>query len=157
MSVPDVRTLEIAIDSTYEAARKFENENENRSRLAQLMAIWVSGYLEVTCRDVLVTYVESTSNEIVASYVSQQLSRSRNPTTQEILKLVKHFDESRAKELKKFISQRGIRESVDSVVSLRNHIAHGRPMDATIEDVKKQFDDSRQLAEKLKELFDTGT
>lgn len=151
MSARNAQRLVLAIDSAYKDA--LGASEERQSRLAQLMAIWVSGYLEVICRDVLLTYVESTSNESIVRFVSQNLSRSRNPKTQEILKLVGSFDESRAKELEKFISQEGIKESVDSVVNLRNHIAHGHSVNATIETVKKQFDDSRQLAEKLKELF----
>lgn len=42
MSVRDARTLKLAIDSTYEAA--LVSSDENQTRLAQLMAIWVSGY-----------------------------------------------------------------------------------------------------------------
>lgn len=155
MSVRDARTLELAIDSTYEAALGFSDEN--RSRFAQLMIIWVSGYLEVTCRDVLLTYAERKSDESVARFVGQQLRRLRSPDTRAILNLVNSFDESRARELKEFISRERIRESVDGVVRLRNQIAHGRSMNATIETVKTQFDDSRQLAEKLKELFGADT
>ena len=150
MSVRDARTLEIAIDSTYEAALGFSDEN--RSRLAQLMTIWVSGYLEVTCRDVLLTYTERRSDEAVVRFVGKQLQRTRSPNTEEILNLVRSFDEDRFIELKEFVRGR-IKESVDSVVHLRNQIAHGRSMDATIETVKAQFEDSRQLAGKLKELF----
>lgn len=150
MSVRDARTLEIAIDSTYEAALEFSDENQ--SRLAQLMTIWISGYLEVTCRDVLLTYTEGKSDESVARFVSQNLQRMRSPNTEEILRLVRSFDENRANELKEFFQGR-IKESIDSVVHLRHQIAHGRSMNATIETVKTQFDDSKQLAEKLKELF----
>ena len=151
MSVRDALTLEIAIDSAYKAA--IDASHENRSRIAQLMAVWISGYLEVTCRDVLLTYAERRSDESVARFVGLQLRRLRSPNTRAILNLVDSFDESRAKELEKFISQKRIKESIDGVVALRNQIAHGISANTTITNVKIQFDDSRQLAEKLKELF----
>lgn len=154
MSVRDARTLKLAIDSTYEAA--LLSSDENQTRLAQLMAIWVSGYLEVTCRDVLLTYAEKNSDKRVARFVGQRLRRIRSADTEEILNLVRSFDKERAAELREFVRGR-IKESVDGVVNLRNQIAHGRSINATIETVKKQFDDSRQLAEKLKELFGADT
>ena len=119
------------------------------------MTIWVSGYLEVTCRNTLLTYTENKSDKAVARFVNKQLERMRNPKTKEILRLVRSFDEDRANELKEFCQGR-IKESVDSVVTLRNQIAHGESEHATIAKVKTQFDDSRELARKLKELFDAA-
>ena len=150
MSSRDVQTLETSIDSAYREA--LELSDENQSRLAQLMTIWVSCYLEVICRDVLVTYAEKKSDESIAKFVDKNLQRMRSPKTGAILDLVGSFDKDRANRLKKF-SEGRIKESVDSVVNLRNQIAHGRSMNATIATVKAQFDDSRKLAEKLKELF----
>ena len=153
MSVRDARILETSIDSTYEEALKLADENQ--FRLAQLMTIWISGYLEVTCRDVLLTYTERKSDEAVTKFVDQKLQRMRNPNTEQILSLVRSFDEGRANELKEFFQGR-IKESVDGVVALRNQIAHGGPAYTTIAKVKTQFDDSRELATKLKELFDAA-
>ena len=79
----------------------------------------------------------------------------RSPNTEEILKLVGSFDKGRANELKGFFRGR-IKESVDGVITLRNQIAHGESAPATIAKVKTQFDDSRELARKLKELFDVA-
>lgn len=153
MSVRDARILETSIDSTYEEA--LELSDENQFRLAQLMTIWVSSYLEVICRNVLLAYTERKSDEAVARFVGQRLQRIRSPNTEEILSLVRSFDEDRANELKEFFQGR-IKESVDGVVALRNRIAHGGSAYTTIANVKTQFDDSRELATKLKELFDAA-
>ena len=153
MSVRDARILETSIDSTYQEA--LELADENQFRLAQLMTIWVSGYLEITCRDVLLTYTERKSDEAVARFVGQNLQRMRGPNTEEIFKLVRSFDKDRANELKEFFQGR-IKESVDGVVALRNQIAHGGPANTTIANVKTQFEDSKRLAGKLKELFDAA-
>ena len=152
MSVRDSRTLEIAIESARKEAQDLTNENQ--ARLAQLITVWICGYLEVSCRDVLLTYAERKSNASVARFVRQRLRRIRSPDTAEILNLVRSFDKDRAAELDDFVRGR-IEESINSVVQLRNRIAHGQPEDApTIARVKAQFDDSRKLATKMKELFD---
>ena len=119
------------------------------------MTIWVSGYLEVTCRNTLLTYTERKSDEAVTRFVDKQLKRMRSPNTEEILKLVSSFDTVRANELKEFFRGR-IKESVDGVVASRNLIAHGVSVDTTIADVKTRFEDSKKLAGKLEELFDAA-
>ena len=153
MSILDAQFLEMSINSTYKEA--LELADENQSRLAQLMTIWISGYLEVTCRNVLLKYTERKSDKAVARFVGQRLRRIRSPNTEEILSLVRSFDEDRADELKEFFQGR-IKESVDGVVALRNQIAHGKSANTTIANVKTQFEDSKRLAGKLKELFDVA-
>ena len=155
MSSRDARILEISIDSACQEAGELSYENQ--SRLAQLIVIWISGYLEVICRDVLLTYTEKNSDEAVTKFVDKNLRKMPSPKTDEILKLIRSFDENRANELKEFYQGR-IKASIDGLITLRNEIAHGKPSpSATIVSVKKQFDDSRKLATKLKELFDVDT
>ena len=148
MTVRDSQTLKIA--SAHEEANSLSDENQ--ARLAQLMTVWISGYLEVICRDILLTYVEETSDKGVARFVGSRLKRIRSPEAKNILDLVRSFDEERAEKLKKFLEGE-IKESVDSVVNLRHQIAHGRSTNTTIKTTKKQFDDSQKLEEKLRELF----
>ena len=150
MSIRDSQTLEFSIVSTGKKARSLSDENQ--SRLAQLMTIWISGYLEITCRDVLLAYVERKSDESVARFASQRLRTIRSPHTNEILKLVGSFDEDRAAKLQAFVRGR-IADSVNSVVDRRNQIAHGQSIDTTLTTVEMQFEDTRKLAGKLKELF----
>ena len=154
MNDRDTRTLEIVIDSACKEALNLSDENQ--SRLAQLMTVWISGYLEVTCRDVLLTYVEGRSGKTVARFVAQRLRRIRSPNINGILDLVRSFDKDLANELKKFVTRESIKESVNSVVELRNQIAHGTSVTTTIANAKNQFEDSKRLAGKLKELFDAG-
>ena len=145
------RILEKEIESACRGARNLSIEDQ--SRLAQLITIWISGYLEVTCRNVLLSYAKRRSDASVARFVSQRLRRTRSPKTEEILRLVGSFDTNRAGKLKTFIQGR-IGESVDGVVALRHGIAHGQPESVTIARVEEQFEDSRKLAAKMKELFD---
>lgn len=74
-----------------------------KARLAQLTTVLISGYLEVICRDVLLTYVEKTSDKGVARFVGRRLKRIRSPEANNILELVRSFDEERANELNKFL------------------------------------------------------
>ena len=116
------------------------------------MTVWASGYLEATCRDVLRTYAEQRAEPSVARFVSLNLDRFSSPKMGNIIDLVRSFDKNRADELEKFADD-GVKESVNSIVGLRNNIAHGRPTDVSVGRVVQYFEDAKKLAGKLKDLF----
>ena len=147
----DSHRLKAAIDSARATAHQLSSENQ--SRLAQLMTIWASGYLEATCREVLRAYARQRSDPSVLRYVSRNLERFRNPNMDNILNLIRSFDEDSARQLEDFASG-SIKESVNGIVAQRHRIAHGRSTDTTIARVNQQFDDARKFTNKLKALFD---
>ena len=142
--------LENAINSARDEARNLSDENQ--ARLAQLMTVWASGYLEATCRDVLRTYADRRADSSVVRFVSRNLDRFNSPKMGNIIGLVRSFDEGRATELERFVEGR-IKESVNSLVGVRNQIAHGRSTDITVGRIVQQFEDAKKLAGKLEDLF----
>ena len=152
MSIGDSQRLENAILSARDAARALSAENQ--ARLAQLMTVWASGYLEAMCRDVLRAYAEQRADPGVARFVSHSLTRSRSPRMENIVELVRSFDKNRASELENF-AEGAIKESVNSIVGLRNQIAHGHPTDISVGRIGSYFDHVRKFAEKLEALFNT--
>ena len=152
MSFRDSRYLENAISSAHDEARNLSEEGQ--SWLAQLMTVWASGYLEATCRDVLRTYAEQRAEPSVVRFVSRSLSRSRSPNMENILTLVRSFDKSRADELEEFVDG-SVKESVNSIVGLRNQIAHGRPTSISVGRIWQYFEDAKKFDRKLVTLFNT--
>ena len=150
MRFGDSHRLEAAIVSARAEAR--ELSNENRSRLAQLMTIWASGYLETTCREVLRAYAEQHADPKVLRFVSQNLERFGNPNMERILNLVRSCDKDSASQLEGY-ARGSIKESVNGMVAQRHRIAHGRSTDTTIARVSEQFEDAKKLANKLKSLL----
>lgn len=146
----DSHRLKAAIDSARADANQLSSENQ--SRLAQLMTIWASGYLEATCREVLRDYARYRSDPSVQRFVSRNLDRFRNPTMDNVVNLIRSFDEIRARQLEEF-ARGSIKESVNGMVAQRHRIAHGRSTDTTIARVSQQFEDARKIANKLKILF----
>ncbi len=146
----DSDRLEAAIISAREEASELSIANQ--SRLAQLMTVWVSGYLEATCREVLRAYARNRADPQVYRFVSRNLERFANPNMQRIVDLVGSFDRDAARKLEEF-ADGSIRDSVDGVVAQRHNIAHGRPSGTTIANVARQFEDAKKLAGKLKSLF----
>ena len=152
MSFRDSRYLENAISSAHDEARNLSEEGQ--SWLAQLMTVWASGYLEATCRDVLRTYAERHAHSSVAGFVSRNLDRFSSPKMENILTLVRSFDKNRAGELEEF-AEGSVKESVNSIVGLRNQIAHGRPTNVSVALISRYFEDAKKFDRKLRTLFNT--
>lgn len=87
----DSKRLEEAIDSVLQETLLLLRSGRGdayRSYLAQLLAVWASGYLEAKCREVMFMYTERRANPGVARYVAKRLDQFRNPRADKILELM---------------------------------------------------------------------
>lgn len=125
---------------------------ETLAYLAQIVTVWVSGYLESACREVVLDYTKRRADENIVSYVSHTLKRFSNPRMDRILELLRAMDAAAADRLKRFADGQ-ITASVNSIVSNRNRIAHGRSTQITLLQVKVYDQDAQQFAKKMRKLF----
>ena len=152
MSFQDRKRLETAIDRAYGEASSPQLSDENKAWLAQLMTIWASGYLEATCRDVLLEYTKKRADTNIVTFVSQNLNRFQNPKMENILTLIRGFDKDVANRLDEF-TDGSIKESVNSIVGIRHLIAHGRSADISVARITQYFDNTKKLAKKMEDLL----
>ena len=118
MSFRDSKRLETAIDSARDEAASPRLSEENKARLAQLMTVWASGYLEAVCRDAVLAYTKNRAHPTVVNFVSRSLSRFQNPRMENILTLVRGIDGDIADDLGNYADD-SIKESVNSIVGSR--------------------------------------
>ena len=152
MSFRDSKRLETAIDSARDEAASPQLSEENRARLAQLMTVWASGYLEAVCRDAVLAYTKNRAHPTVVNFVSRSLNRFQNPRMENILDLVRGIDGGIADDLGDY-ADGSIRESVNSIVGNRHLIAHGRSANISVGRVTQYFEDAKKLARKMEDLL----
>ena len=152
MSFRDSKRLETAIDSARDEAASPQLSEENRARLAQLMTVWASGYLEAVCRDAVLAYTENRAHPTVVNFVSRSLNRFQNPRMENILTLVRGIDGNIADDLGNY-ADGSIKESVSSIVGMRHLIAHGRSANISVGQVTQYFEDAKRLARKMEDLL----
>jgi len=150
--VSDRIRLEVAIDAIRRERSCGDISNEDEDRFAQLVAIWASGYLEATCRELLLGYARGRAENSVIGYVGWHLDRVRSPNTGRMTAEIGKFDPGVARELRQFAEER-IGHGIDSIVSMRHSVAHGRPPDMSLDRILKQFDEAREFAAKMEELL----
>ena len=150
MRRPQSEKLESAFSRA--EARCADLRDEDQARMAQLMTIWASGYLEVVCQETLTNFAQKRSVPEVAQYVRSQLRWFQNPNMDRITRLVGEFDRGKAESLRTW-AEGPVAESVNSIRNLRNQIAHGRLPGVSVVGIVGHFRNARKLANRLVTLF----
>ena len=152
MTYSERARIEHAIKQAYETVSAQDLSVENQAWIAQIMTIWVSGYIEITCKDILRESSRNGTKPEIFKFVNWHLNRFQNPKMERILELVGRFDAQLATILREF-SEGPIKESVDSVVEVRHKIAHGSSSDISVVRIMGYFKYVKKLTKKMEELI----
>jgi hypothetical protein len=138
-----------------DALERFESGakagTEIQSDLARYYCVLLSGFVEKSIVTLLTAYAQEGTNKSVQRYVGNNLSKLRNPNEEKAREILKVFNPEWSKKFKDEISDAQA-AAIDSVVLLRNKIAHGVDTDVTIDRVreyKKLVFDVVELVEQI--------
>lgn len=152
MMTQDSTRLKVEIELVRREAESRDVSDADGNRYAQLATIWVSGYLEASCREVLLDYTRRRADPAVVSYVGWNLARLPSPRIENIATVIGRFDQEAAKAIRRY-SEGDIKDSVNDIVESRHAVAHGRKATITLERVFDHFDNAVKLTNKMKELL----
>ncbi len=109
-------------------------------------------YLETSVETILRTYVRKVSNDnVLEKVVNVQLRRHRNLNRSELLQLIGNFSDEWRVRIRDALKGR-LGDSLDSIVNLRNGIAHGSDTsDVSLDALRNYFDDANEV---IKLIFD---
>jgi len=122
-----------------------------RAHLARYLCILMSGYLEVSVREIFGEYARNCSNQNVNKFVSANLARLQNPNMEKILQLCKSFDDEWHTHISS-LTQGEIKDAVDSIVNTRNQVAHGRDTSITLANLLRYLEQIDILIDRLNRL-----
>lgn len=100
------------------------DEQEIRSHWARYLCVLVSGFIEVSVRSIYTDYSRRKAIPQVANYVDAKLSSFRNVRMGKLLDLTRSFNPEWEAALRT-ATEGELADAIDSVVDLRNQIAHG--------------------------------
>jgi RiboL-PSP-HEPN len=112
------------LDDLFAKISNLPVEEEIQSHWARYLCIRVSGFLEISISSIYSKYAKDKSAPFVANYIEKKLSSFQNPTMDKITKLVSDFSPEWSEQLKELVDGE-IKDSIDSIVAVRNQIAHG--------------------------------
>lgn len=128
--------------------RNFSGDPYVQALLTYYACIRVSGFIENCVRTIFSDYAIPRSKDNVQAFVNEKLRKFPNPTWEAIVKLTLDFDKQWAKNLKSRVARRHL-DSLYSINTNRNAIAHGGVSSLTIHELLQYYSDVVVLIEEL--------
>lgn len=105
---------------------------EMQGHWARYVCVLTSGYVENTVRDIYGQYVRKNSySAAVIKYTVKQIDGVQNPRSERLVKIASTFDQSWGRDLQTYLDQEYRSEAINSIMSNRHLIAHGRSSNIT--------------------------
>ena len=116
---------------------------------ARYLCVVTAGFLEYSIQAIYFDFAKSSSSRQFANFVENQLRRIGNPNTDRFLQTAGAFNPEWRKELELFFQEGkdGEKEAINSMISMRNNIAHGGSADITTERVRDYLERSVKVLE----------
>ncbi len=124
---------------------------EMQAHWAKYICVLSAGLLENALVELYTDYARSAASESVAAYVRASISKTQNPKTSKYVETASTFKKEWGEELSKFADEEGRREALDSIMSNRHLIAHGKRSDISMVRVKEYLRKSIELIEFVEE------
>jgi hypothetical protein len=137
------------LDDLYRKASLLAANPEMLAHWSRYLCVLTSGFIEQSVRAIYSEYAHRKSPVHLSRYVQIQLNRFQNPTFGNILNLAAAFSSEWEDELKTTIDDE-TKDAVNSIVSNRHNIAHGRDVGITMHILQRYYD----RAVKILELID---
>jgi RiboL-PSP-HEPN len=138
------QVLKLAADLPVEAT-------ELRGHWGRYACIVCSGYLETALRIVIQIKVDAKASPEICAYVRQSLKSIQNPKADRFTQVLGSFDSKWKSQLDAFFdANQDVKNAIDSIMSNRHLIAHGKSCSVSIAQVTTYF----YLADKAVDFID---
>lgn len=154
MSDKEILRYKRQLDDLFDKVSTLDSDPEMQSHWARYLCVRVSGFLEVAVSKTYKKYAKDKASPFVSNYVEKQLSSFQNPKMEKILNITKSFNPEWAKEIElELVNNSELKDSIDSIVDLRNKISHGDNSNSslTYTKIKNYYRNALKLIQILEE------
>lgn len=152
-----VSSLEKSLDRLAEAVRSGDSRDvDEQIWLTRFLVVRACGYLEQVVQEVVTGYIHGRVGGTVKSFSLSWMSKSRNPSSENLLDIVGRFDGGWRDELQEMLDANDGRlsQELSVLVSRRHQIAHGLNEGLTSRKAIDLVVVSKQLADWFIRQFD---
>lgn len=146
----EVLRSQLRLDDLFEKVSHLSNDPELQAHWARYLCVLVSGFLETSIRQIFSEYTKTKAHPKIVNYVEKQLERFQNPNVEAVLQLAGAFDPSWRSELEDTVDEE-VLAAVNSVVTNRHSIAHGRNVGLSYVVMREYYINSRKLIKSIDE------
>nr|VFJ67139.1 MAG: hypothetical protein BECKFW1821C_GA0114237_101117 [Candidatus Kentron sp. FW] len=149
---PEIIELKRHLDTAFERIGNVDSDNQElKSDLARYLCILVSGCLEKAVAALLLKHAKQSGGPTLQRFVEIKTGRPMNLNVQRLQELLGSFDPDWSSELESFLVDE-CKEAVNSVVRLRNRIAHGETISVTYQQISGYHVKVQEVVNKIAEL-----
>lgn len=149
----EVKRLQNRLNATLDRAPNPTADIEAQSDFAKYFCVLVSGFLENAIIALVLDIAQRRSAPEVAHFVERQLDLWMNPTCEKITQLLGNFSADWRIEAEKYLVDER-KAAVNSLVALRNKIAHGESVGTSLAQVKNYYATVLNVVEFMSNLID---
>lgn len=152
----DVTRLKSVVDNTFARASALHTAidplSQVHSDMAKYLCVLVSSYLDAAVHQLLLDHCLDQVGPRPQRYIESQFDRLNNANTNKILGLLQQFDSNWHDQAEQHLVG-GLKDSIDSLVNVRNGIAHGRDTGITFQRISDYYSQVRQVVTYLDGLI----
>lgn len=127
------------LDAVFGRVKGVDYDPELQSDFAKYLCVLVSGYIERAIVELVLEHVRGKQAPTLLRFVEQRTRTFTNANASRIQDLLGSFDPAWRQELEENVLVDEWKDAVDSVVSLRNTIAHGRSVGLTYGGIREYY------------------
>lgn len=128
------------LESLFKRAGEASNGDlDLQSHWARYLCVLVSGFVENGVKEIYSEFVSRGASKPVADYAISYLATIQNPKAEKILAITGSFKKEWRDELAKYLEEDGRKDAVDSIMTNRHQIAHGKDVGITLARVQGFF------------------
>ena len=122
----EISRLRKSLEDLYLRCDELDSGSEISGDMNRYMCVRVSGFLEQSLLSAARSLCEARSTRECLRFSLSWLERAPNPKADEIVRLVNRFDGTWSQQLKDLLSEDERQTRVNSLLGIRNDIAHGK-------------------------------
>ena len=151
----EVKRLTQRLDATFARVKNLGHDDlELLADFARYLVILVSGFLETALVELLLEHSRKGVKPSVQRFVQSRLKGQTNMECQRIIDLMGSFDDAWRVETETFLVDEK-RAAIDSVIALRNAIAHGdQAAGVTVSRIDRYYQQVKVVLNRIADLCD---
>lgn len=148
----EVARLKQRLDATFARFHLVGEDLEARADFARYLCVLVSGYIERAVEELAIEHCRTWGPRTVLSFSTSTLRRLQNVNCEKLLNLLGRFDLQWMHEAEAFVVD-DRKTALDSVVALRNQIAHGENVGVTFARVDAYYQSAQEVLDFVADRF----
>src|SRR5438128_11059911 len=147
----EVHRLKQVLDATFQRAANLSGDPELQSDFARYLCVLVSGFLEKAVSELILEHTRRHAGPSVQRFVESRGRRLTNVNAQRLQETLGMFKTEWRDDLKRFLVDER-KDAVNSIVALRNTIAHGQSVGVTFVRVKEYYRLVQSVVDRVADL-----